>query len=92
MNKTIILNQLSSYALERVAEAKTKFSLSEIKKAALDTPVICTQNPGHIDLRSRLTHGCFPVLNRRHPFCFSLDPLVIVVVYVFLYCSLELIE
>ena len=54
--------------------------------------MICTQNPGHIELRSRLTHGCFPVFNRGHPFCFSLDPLVIVVVYVFLYCSLELIE
>ena len=38
MNKTIILNQLSSYALERVAEAKTKLPLSELKRAALDTP------------------------------------------------------
>ena len=58
----------------------------------LPVGLICTQNPGHIELRSRLTHGCFPVFNRGHPFCFSLDPLVIVVVYVFLYCSLELIE
>ena len=54
--------------------------------------LICTQNPGHIDLWLRLTHGCFPVLSGWHPFCFNLDPLVIVVVYIFLYCSLELIE
>lgn len=38
MNKTIILNQLSSYALERTAVAKTELPLSEMKKASLDTP------------------------------------------------------
>ncbi len=38
MNKTIILNQLSSYALERVAASKSELPISELKKAALDTP------------------------------------------------------
>ena len=29
-------------------------------------------------------HGCFPVYNGRHPFCFGLDPFVVVVVHVFI--------
>ena len=27
------------------------------------------------------THGCLPILYRRHPFCFLLNPLVIVISY-----------
>lgn len=45
--------------------------------------MICTQNPGHIDYCSGSTHGCYPIFNGRHPFCFCLNSFIIVVFYVF---------
>ena len=38
------------------------------------------------------THGCYPVLYRRHPFCFCLDSFVIVVIYIHFNCLWELLE
>lgn len=52
-------------------------------RAAVIPIVICTQNPGHIDYCSGSTHGCYPIFNGRHPFCFCLNSFIIVVFYVF---------
>ena len=38
------------------------------------------------------TDGCFPVSHRGHPFCFSLNSFVVVIIYVFLYSCSKAIE
>lgn len=87
MENSEFLEQIQRYTV-RIGKREDKelygsgtlFFISKRKRACV---LICTQNPGHIDYCSGSTHGCYPIFNGRHPFCFCLNSFIIVVFYVF---------
>ena len=83
-------NILSIFFFLSLLFALLRFIYKKVKQKS-HQKLICTQNPGHI-FKLSWTHGCFPVLNRGHPFCFFLNSFVIVIIYIFFHSCLKFLK